>query len=142
LLKPVTFSRLAATIQRLTSVERVPPCAHVALDYLDHLFLSAGNGACFVKVRTIKSIVAAGPYSEVFTADGRKWTLLEPIKNWEERLPRAQFVRTHRSCIINLEYVARVEALAGNTYEVFLRDQAAPLPISRRYALALKNRLR
>jgi two-component system LytT family response regulator len=142
LMKPVTFSRLAATVQRITSVERVPRSALVPLDYSDHLFVSDGNGACFVKVRTIKSIVAAGPYSEVFTADGRKWTLLEPIKNWEERLPCVQFVRTHRSCIINLDYVARVEALADNTYEVFLRDQAAPLPISRRYALALKSRLR
>jgi two-component system, LytTR family, response regulator len=142
LMKPVTLRRLAAAVQRLTALEPRRRLKLKALDYSDYLFVSDAGGARFLKVQAIKSIVAAGPYSELFTSDGRKWMLLAPIKNWEDRLPGAQFVRIHRSCIVNLDYVERVEALGGNSYQVFLRDQAAPLPISRRYLLALKNRLR
>jgi two-component system LytT family response regulator len=142
LMKPVTLSRLTAAVQRLTALESRPRGRLKALDYFDYLFVSDATGARFIKVQAIKSIVAAGPYSEIFTSDGRKWMLLTPIKNWEDRLPGARFVRIHRSCIINLDYVERVEALGGNSYQVFLGDRAAPLPISRRYLLALKNRLR
>jgi two-component system LytT family response regulator len=139
LMKPVGFSRLATAVRRLSVLEPVRPRKAVPMDYSDYLFLSDGAGARFVKLCAVKYIAAAGPYSEVFTTDGHKWMLLEPIKDWEERLPRAQFVRTHRSCIINLDYVVRLQPLGNNTYHVFLRDQAAPLPISRRYALALKR---
>jgi two-component system LytT family response regulator len=141
-MKPVTLSRLTAAVQRLTALEPRPRVKIKALDYSDYLFVSDATSARFIKVQAIKSIVAAGPYSEIFTSDGRKWMLLIPIKNWEHRLPVARFVRIHRSCIINLDCVERVEALANNSYQVFLRDQATPLPISRRYLLALKIRLR
>jgi two-component system LytT family response regulator len=164
LLKPVRFERLSAALQRLSppgdrpvdqrtrhalplrigsddarcdAARGAPP-----LEYSDYLFVSSGSSARFLKIRAIKYIVAAGSYSEVYTADGRKWLLLQPIKDWEARLPAAQFVRTHRSCILNLEYVERVDALCNDTYRVFLRDQAAPLPISRRHARILKERLR
>jgi two-component system, LytTR family, response regulator len=140
LMKPVSASRLAGAVHRLmtpSSSAKSPP-----LEYSDYLFVSSGEVARFIKVREIACIVAAGQYSEVFVADGRKWMLLESIKDWEERLPRAQFVRTHRSCIVNLDHVDRVELLGNNTYEVFIHGRTTPLPISRRYALELKNRFR
>jgi DNA-binding LytR/AlgR family response regulator len=112
------------------------------LEYSDYLFVSSGTNARFLQIRAIKYILAAGSYSEVFAADGRKWMLLQPIKDWEERLPSPQFARTHRSCIINLEYVERVDPLGNDTFNVFMRDRSDPLPISRRYAHILKDRLR
>ena|ERR1700690_2393520 len=96
-----------------------------------------GAGAEF---RAIEYIVAAGSYSEAYAADGRKWILLQPIKEWEERLPSPQFVRTHRSCIINLEYVDRVDPLGNDSFHVLVRGEHTPLPMSRRYAQILKDR--
>lgn len=139
LMKPVSFERLSAAIRRLTGAEHEPRKA-MPLDYSDYLFVADGRNARFIKVGTIKCIVAAGAYSELFTADGRKWMLLGAIKEWEERLPGSRFVRTQRSCIVNLDFAESVEVVENNTYRIFLRDQAAPLPISRRYAVALKNR--
>jgi len=140
LMKPVSASRLAGAVHRLSA----PSTSRgtTPLDYDDYLFVSSGDAARFIKVKEIACIVAAGQYSEIFLGDGRKWMLLESIKDWEERLPRSQFVRTHRSCMVNLDQVDRVELLGNNTYEVFLRNRVTPLPISRRYALELKNRFR
>jgi two-component system LytT family response regulator len=142
LMKPVRSDRLSDALRRLTVPEPVRPRALGSLKYSDYLFLTQGSNARFVKVSTIKCVVADGPYTHVFTVDGRKWTLLQPIRDWEERLPHVQFVRTHRSCIINLDHVERVEALYDDTYQVFLTDRPEPLPISRRCAIAMKNRFR
>jgi two-component system response regulator LytT len=68
--------------------------------------------------------------------------LLQALKVWEERLPAKRFVRIHRSCIVNLDYVQRVAAMGNDTFEVFLQGKPEPLSISRRYALALKHWLR
>jgi len=143
LMKPVRFERLAAAIERLNA-PALPRCRALAsLEYSDYLFVSEGwGGKRFVPVRTIKYIVAAGSYTKIFTADGRKFMLLQPIKSWEERLPRDRFVRMHRSCIVNLDFVERVESLGNETYQIFLRDMVVPLSMSRRYALGLKNRFR
>jgi two-component system LytT family response regulator len=147
LLKPVRVERLSAAVERISLAvprrrgERGSANA-APLEYSDYLFVCSSSSARFLKIRTIKYIVAAGSYSEVYAADGRKWMLLQPIKEWEERLPTQQFVRTHRSCIINLDYVDRVEPLGNDTFDVLLRGERAPLPISRRYAHILKDRLR
>jgi two-component system LytT family response regulator len=147
LLKPVRVERLSAAVERLSlPVQRERGergFANAApLEYSDYLFVSSGTSARFLKIRAIKYIVAAGSYSEVYAADGRKWILLQPIKDWEERLPAAQFVRTHRSAIVNLDYVERVDALGNDTFQIYLRGQSDPLPISRRYARIVKERFR
>jgi two-component system, LytTR family, response regulator len=143
LMKPVRFERLADAVARLTSLDPAARGAALApLEDSDYLFVSGGSGARFVKVRTIKYIQAAGSYTEVFTANGSKCMLLQPLKNWEERLPPARFVRTHRSCVVNLDFVERLENLGNETYQLFLRGLGSPLPVSRRFALALKNRFR
>jgi two-component system LytT family response regulator len=142
LMKPVGVERLAEAVRRLAAPESLHPPTLCPLDYSDYLFLTQGSNARFIKVRTIKYVLADGPYTQVFTADGHKWMVLQPIKTWEARLPSVRFVRTHRSCIVNLDYVERVEGLRHNTYQLFLSDRSKALPISRRYAIALKNRFR
>jgi DNA-binding LytR/AlgR family response regulator len=145
LLKPVRVERLSNALERLRPAQFQDASASAAappLEYTDYLFVSSGTNARFLKISAIKYILAAGSYSEVFAADGRKYLLLQPIKDWEARLPAGQFVRTHRSCVVNLEYVERVEALGNDTFHIFLRCQRDPLPISRRYAQLLKDRLR
>jgi two-component system, LytTR family, response regulator len=143
LLKPVRFERLADALQRVSGSAASPPPANLApLQYADYLFVADGLRPQFLKVQAIQYIVAAGSYCEIFTADGRKFMLLQALKEWEERLPPKRFVRIHRSCIVNLDYVQRVAAMGNHTFEVFLQGKPEALSISRRYAWALKHRLR
>jgi two-component system response regulator LytT len=62
------------------------------------------------------------------------------MAEWEERLPENSFCRIHRSIIINLEYVGRVEEWFNNSYRVYLKGVDAPFTMSRRYASIIKNR--
>jgi two-component system LytT family response regulator len=142
LLKPVNPDRLARSVGRLTAARAAAEEGRKALDYDDHLFLTVNDRSTFLKVSRIQCILAAGPYSAVVTSDGSRAMVLKSMKEWEERLPDKYFMRIHRSSIINLEYVERVEKWFNYSFQVYLRGMPEPFTISRRYAARLKERLR
>lgn len=139
LLKPINPTRLARAIERLTSSE-VPPPAVRKLEYEDRLFIDIGERSIFLKVEAIVCIAAAGDYSEVLTTDGHRSLVLKSLKEWEERLPEKFFTRVHRSTIVNLEYVERLESWFNRSYRIYLKTLKEPLLMSRRYAARLKDR--
>jgi two-component system, LytTR family, response regulator len=136
LLKPVHPVRLALTIRRLVAAGGVPaPTAGLEPD--DDLFLTEGRAARFVRVRAIVCIRGAGDYTEVALADGKLLLSPRPLKDWEARLPAA-FARVHRTAIVNLEHVERVERIGDDSYRMIVRGVAAPVPMSRRNAARLR----
>jgi two-component system LytT family response regulator len=140
LLKPINPTRLARAIERLASSEAPHPPAVRKLEYEDRLFIDVGERSIFLKVEAIVCIAAAGDYSEVSTADGQKSLVLKSLKEWEERLPEKFFTRVHRSTIVNLEYVERLESWFNRSYRIYLKTLKEPLLMSRRYAARLKDR--
>src|SRR5262245_39946669 len=141
LLKPVNPERLAKAIERLDAPPTAFDKSARPLEYDDFLFLPFGDGSRFMRVREIKYIRAADVYSEIFTAAGEKTLVLKPLNEWEERLPEKHFVRIHRSTIINIEFVERVEKSFNYSFEVYLRGVDESLTMSRRYAARLKDRM-
>jgi two-component system LytT family response regulator len=138
LLKPVNPERLANTLERLFETEEKRETNSRKLEYEDRLFVEIGARSCFLQIKSIKCICADGDYSQVFTDDGKKHLITKPLKEWEERLPEKHFVRIHRSNIVNLEFIERVDTWFSRSYQIYLRDQKEPLTVSRRYAAQLK----
>lgn len=140
LLKPVNPERLARAMERLTAPKPVPTAPPPRqLEYGDRIFLETDGHPRFVKLETIVCLVAADDHSELFTADGKKTLVLKSLREWEERLPERHFPRIHRSTIINLEFVERIETGFNRAYRVFLRGFAEPFAMSRRHAAKLKQ---
>jgi two-component system LytT family response regulator len=140
LLKPVESERLAKAIGRLSQRNEPPPVG-APLEASDYLFVTSGTAARFIQIKRIQCVSAAGPYSEVFADDGSKWMLLRSMKEWQARLPRTQFVRIHRSTLVNLDFVERIEPLPNYSYRVLLKGlPKRELSMSRRHALFLKER--
>jgi len=140
LLKPIPPDRLAKAIQRLSAGEITPAKRLEKFDYTDYLFLTADKRPRFLKINAVVCICAAGDYSEIFTADGKKTLMPRPLKEWEARLPEKYFLRISRTAIVNLEYVERVERGANYSCQVYCRNLPAPFAISRRYTARLKRR--
>jgi two-component system LytT family response regulator len=140
LLKPVTPERLAAAVERL-EVPRPPSTIKGPLEYDDRLFLQIDDRMAFLRIDTIKFIVAAGDYSYVHAVNGVKHLVQKPLKEWEERLPDNYFLRIHRSTIVNMEHVERLEPWSNYSYRVYMKAVKEPLVMSRRYALKAKDRL-
>lgn len=140
LLKPVQPERLAKTLERLFETGEKREAAGRILEYDDHLFIEIGERSRFLKVGSIKCICADGDYTHVFTDDGKKYLVTKPLKEWEERLPVKYFVRIHRSTIVNLEFIEKVETWFSRSYQIHLREMKEPLTVSRRYASQLKTK--
>jgi two-component system, LytTR family, response regulator len=141
LLKPVSPERLAKALEKLDLKERENVARTRRLDYSDRLFLMLGRSFRFLKVSSLVTVTAAGDYSEVLTVDGTRGLTLKSMKEWETRLPPQHFVRIHRSTIINMECIERVEEWFNYSFRIYLKGIAEPCVISRRYATRLKDRL-
>ncbi len=141
LLKPVAPARLARAVERLGKPNDGGVAAGQApkLDYQDRLFLRLDDRMGFVKVADIVSIVSDGDYSIVRLAGGRTHRARKSLREWTFRLPENAFARVHRSTIVNLEFVERVEEWSHFSYRLYLRGLAEPVTMSRRYAGQLKR---
>ncbi|NQT27578.1 response regulator [candidate division KSB1 bacterium] len=140
LLKPVNPDRLARTIKRLETEESIDTKSLRPLEYDDCLFLSINNHVKFMKVKTILCINSAGDYSEVVTTEGEKGLTQKSLREWENRLPENYFCRIHRSTIINMEFIDRLEEWFNYSFRVYLKNIETPFVISRRYAAMIKNK--
>ncbi len=138
LLKPISPDRLARAVERLAAPAAEP--ALRKLDYSDRIFLTAGERPVLLKVDTIAFIRAAGDYSEVHTSDGRTLFVQKALREWEERLPENFFSRVHRSTIVNVERIERIDETATRAYVVRLQGTSEPIAMSRRYAGELRAR--
>lgn len=141
LLKPVNPERLKSAIERLEREGLREAITKRKLKYDDMMFLVINNHIKFLRVSSIACIQAAADYSEIITTDGKKGLVQKSMSEWEERLPENYFIQIHRSTIINMEYVDRVEEWFNNSYHVYLKNIDTPFVISRRYAAKIKERL-
>ena len=112
------------------------------LEYDDRLFITADGISKFIKISSIQCITAEKDYSYIYLVGGKKYLILKPMVEWEERLTPKYFVRIHRSTIVNLEYVEKVEKWFNASYHVYIQNQSEPFQMSRRYASRLKERFK
>lgn len=140
LLKPVNPERLAKAIVRLHEETTNEKTDLRPLEFDDRIFLELGTRSIFLKVSDISHINSAGDYSEIFTVQNKKYLIEKPLREWEDRLPEKHFLRIHRQTIINLEEIENIETWFNRTFQVRLKNSSAPLAVSRRYAVKLKNK--
>ncbi len=142
LLKPVHPARLAEALARARNPAAAPVVAQrpASYRYDDLFFCDDARRPRFIRIRDIAFIRAAGNYTELFTAAGPPLLVLRPLATWEAHLAGTPFVRVHRSVIVNLDFVERIERGTSYTYELYVRGYPAPLVMSRRRALELKSR--
>ena len=141
LLKPVAPERLAVTVNRLAEAAQPRASTREKVTNDDRLFLRLGDERAFVRVRDIVAIEAVGDGSMLRIAPqlSRKPSA-KSLREWEQRLPEQHFVRIHRSSIVNLEYVERLEPWSHGSHRVYMRGVAEPLTMSRRFAARLRDR--
>jgi two-component system, LytTR family, response regulator len=139
LLKPVHPERLAAALRRCAPPDETRAASPGrSLDAEDRLFIRAGDRWRFLKVGTIVVIEAAGDFTRVRTREGDELLLGRSLAQWEATLPPRLFARIHRSTIMNLEHVERVEEWSALSFLVYVRGWKEPYAMSRRRASRLR----
>lgn len=140
LLKPVHPARLAEALARARdpAAPRDMPEPPATYGYDDLYFHDDRRRPRFLRIRDVAFIRAAGNYTELHTIAGPPALVLRSLSTWEAQLAGTPFIRIHRSLLVNLDYVERLERRPGHIYDLYLRGRAAPLPMSRRRAAELK----
>jgi DNA-binding LytR/AlgR family response regulator len=155
LVKPFDVDRLADTVERLKDRLREPPARSAeAFDaLLDDLSAAlkrrpAGEVVPRAHLQWIKASVGSTlrliPVDEVaFMRSDDKYTLVaweggealirKTIRELADELDPEAFVQIHRSVIVNLRQVARVDRGPNETAEVRLKGRADVLPVSRSF---------
>ncbi|MDR3651867.1 MAG: LytTR family DNA-binding domain-containing protein [Paludibacter sp.] len=78
------------------------------IELLERIAVKSGTKIHVVLVPEILYLQADGDYVQIFTNQG-KYLKEQTMKYFEEHLPENQFVRVHRSTIVNVEMISRIE---------------------------------
>lgn len=141
LLKPVNPERLKLTLEHLENDQPMVEPKMLPFNYDDSIFLELNNKYYFLKVNTIIIITSAGNYSEILTNQGLSGLTSKSMREWEVRLPKNSFARIHRSTIINMDFVEKIEQWFSYSYRVYLKGLDKPVIMSRRHASKIKERM-
>ena len=144
LVKPVTTARLLQTIRRLKSRAAASPPPPAVWEkpferegapvYLKWIKASSGNAVRLVMVSEVLYFASSEKYTRVVTEKGDALIRL-PLKTLLEQLDPQQFAQIHRSAIVNLQAVDRIErndheGRCGAGVEVVLKGRAERLAVS------------
>ncbi len=141
LLKPVQAGRLANALARVTAADAPLPALGLALRVDDIVHLHSGHVARFVPVAELCAIEAQENYSLVRLADGGSILVRRTLKAWEDILPGAQFMRGHRTTIVNLARLAGYRRDGRKSISLQVHAVPEPVAVGRNFWPELKTRL-
>lgn len=119
LLKPITFERFSIAVQKAKKrlLEDAKPTL-VTAPSADHIFVKTEYRIQKINLADILYIEAMRDYIAFNTPAGKVLSL-DSMRNMEEILPRQQFIRIHKSYIINknnIDFIERGRVVINNQY--------------------------
>jgi two-component system LytT family response regulator len=153
LLKPVDRDRFARALERVdarlaaTRESGLDPALRMVLEQLQsqrsfpkRFLVRATKGYYFVKADDVEWVDAQGNYVRLH-AGGRSHMVRATMKGFEQQLDPERFVRVHRSAIVGVDCVERIEPHEHGEYRLTLRD-GTRLTSSRAHSEGLRRLLR
>jgi two-component system LytT family response regulator len=141
LLKPVEPQRLLQALQRARERLGDPAAARAALsaqvalaarppgDWLQRIAIRDGALVHVLATHSVDFVEAQDDYL-VIASGGNRYRKQQTLAQLESQLDPSRFVRIHRSFVLNVERIARIEPYAKDSWQVFLSD-GRHLPMSR-----------
>ncbi|MGH9716578.1 MAG: LytR/AlgR family response regulator transcription factor [Candidatus Acidiferrales bacterium] len=144
LLKPVAADRFEAALARVKerlegpsdrrslpapSAADLAAAARPPAEYIDRIPVRDGTSVVIIPVAKLDYVEAQDDYVAL-VSQGKKHLKQQTISSVEAALDPSRFLRIHRSYIVNLERVVRLEPYAKDSYVAVLADRMQ-LPVSR-----------
>ena len=155
LLKPIDDARFDACLaraRRLLALKRqeslyeqlqglVSAVAGVpGRQFIRQFAVRRGSAVTFVKASNVDWIEGLGDYAGLHVQE-KTHLIREPLSSLAERLDPAEFLRIHRSSIVQVNRIIKTESLSNRDLLVTLRDHTI-LRVSRTYSASLSGLLR
>lgn len=117
---------------QLQPIERVK-------ESIDRITVKDGTRIHLIPIVDVLYIQACGDYVALITSSGQ-YVKEQTMKYFEAHLPDTGFVRIHRSSIVNLQHISRVELFGKDNYRLLLKN-GEQLRVSNSGYRLLKERL-
>lgn len=140
LLKPFSDERFESTMARVT--RRLSECGQPAPPppaCWDRLVVKGDGVTQFVKAADIDWIEAVGVYVHLYVG-GKALLYRAPLHLLADKLDPLRFIRIHRSAIVNLDSVVRLEPISHGEFDVVL-PHGGRARVSRTFRSQLERRL-
>lgn len=157
LLKPFERDRFDATVKKAVSLihqskkhEFENRLQHLLTDYdqwkadsaktitfLSRILIKESKKAFFIKTSDILYFEAFGDYVNIYTTD-KKHLIHDSLQHLESRLNPQQFIRIHRSTIVNIDSIKEMHPHFNGEYQILLKNGIL-LKLSRSYKDNLKH---
>lgn len=149
LLKPIDPQRLQATITKIKNqinkqphTPLLPVKIHSANLFLAGKITAFGtnpNDRYVFQLKDLTHFSADGPLVFAHNCQKESKRVNYNLQDLEKNLPD-NFLRTHKSFIVNLDYIARMYLWQKSNYQLELINQVT-VPVSRRYSHFVKDKL-
>jgi two-component system LytT family response regulator len=150
LLKPFSKERfddaLAKAVSRLDketheneNIDKLVTAASEAEGYLTRIVFRKGAGIKIIPLNNVSYFAAEDDYVMIYYNEGKA---LKPktMKYYEDHLPPTLFMRVHRSYIVNVEHINRLEPYSKDNYVAVLKS-GEKIPVSRAGYKMLREKL-
>lgn len=106
---------------------------------LDRLVVKSHGATRLIRASDIDWIEAAGVYVNLHVG-GKEWLYRTALTELAGKLDRMRFVRIHRSAVVNIESIERLEPASHGEFDLILKD-GKRCRVSRSYRAQLEKRL-
>lgn len=106
---------------------------------IDRIVVKLGSKIIIIPLEEVELFVAQDDYVEIHS-QGKKYLKKHTMKYLENALPSDQFIRVHRSYIVAIENIDRLEAYSKDSYLAILKNKQN-IPVSKSGYISLKQAL-
>jgi len=132
-------SRIGKETQEPDKVEKLVTTVTEAEGYLTRIVFRKGAGIKIIPLNLISYLASEDDYVMIYYNEGKA---LKPktMKYYEDHLPPSLFMRVHRSYIVNIEQITRLEPYSKDNYVAVLKS-GEKIPVSRTGYKMLREKL-
>ncbi len=116
------FARFDQNKRQTENISHLSETIKQNAETIERMFIKTGNKIDMVDVKDIVQIIAQDDYVDVVTIANKKYLKKETMNYLEKALPSAMFSRVHRSHIININHISKIEKYGKESFAVILKD--------------------
>jgi DNA-binding LytR/AlgR family response regulator len=134
--KPITFNRFQEAITKITvslTEKNLQPVLKIPAVNLEEIFIKADGKLTRLNYKEILYIESLGDYVKYFTAT-KNYVTLSTLKAVEEKMGSTNFMKVHRSYIVNLQ---KIKDIQDNSLVI----EGKVIPISKSFKSEVMSRI-
>ena len=147
LLKPFSKERFDKALEKFSQKKVTQPSIDKLLEDVqplqkdqNRIVIKDGGRIRIIPIQNVIRLEADDDYVKIFTVEGN-FMKKKTLNSFEQNLSPDFFVRIHRSHLLNISHLNRVDAYEKNSHIALLKD-GSTVPISRSGYQKLKDNLR